>query len=495
MASILLGALLTIGSACDGGRSAGSVCEEHSDCEDSLQCLASVCVSRCTENTHCGDGYECSSSGSCDQVLSELGDSCTSEWQCGLNQSCQLNDLADSDGRLGGICLPQGQGFNVGAECSEDQDCRSDLCAIGRCSLLCTVSGDCPNGTACTDLPRTTLQDSAIFRGCLQNFGVLKHTIQTSGPKERLMIPVPASARSFAMVSTADDDIHTIGAVRVESPTGILLHDGVSTVEERENDAIRYFRNRRVSTLMVPNRDTLELETGFYQVDVEASLGQLGIGTITPEVTVFYKLDDRRNLDLHFYFLDLEDHPCRGNFGGDTLSSAEAPLSSNFQNEYLKSIKRILGGGEIDIGQINYTDIQRADLDGIVDGDLDNLFRLAQNESGIAIFFVRSLSPDGVQAQVGGVPGPPRMPGTAKSGIAISADTLCYRSWQDLARVTSHTIAGQMGLWNNRDPQGVKDPISDSDTMPANLMFFGERGGEELSPGQTRVLGLYPGLR
>lgn len=339
------------------------------------------------------------------------------------------------------------------------------------------------------------MEDGAIYGGCLQNFGVLKHTISTSGPTETLMIPVPASARSFAMVSTADDDIHTIGAIRVNAPSGALLHDGISTAEERENDAIRYFRNRRVSTLMVPNRDTLALETGYYRVEVKASLGQVEVGTITPEVTVFYKLDDSRKLDLHFYFLDLEDHPCREKIGRKTLSATEAPRSPEFQNEFLDSIETILGGGDINIGQISYTDIQRADLDGVVEGDLSNLFRLSENESGIAVFFVRSLSPDGVQTQVGGIPGPPRMPGTSKSGIAVSVDTLCYRSWPDLAKVTSHTIAGQMGLWNNRDPQGTKDPISDSDLSSDNLMFFGEFGGVELSDGQKHVLGLYPGLR
>ena len=130
-----------------------------------------------------------------------------------------------------------------------------------------------------------------------------------------------------------------------------------------------------------------------------------------------------------------------------------------------------------------------------MDGDLYDLFRLAENESGIAIFFVRSLWPDGVQASIGGIPGPPRSPGTSASGIAISADTLCYRSWTDVARATAHSLASQMGLWNNRDLEGSPDPIVDTTGTTDNLMFFGEFGGKDLSPGQASVLSRYPGLQ
>ncbi len=489
IASILFGALLAVG-ACNEGATAGSICAEHNDCANDLQCLADVCVARCTENTQCGDGYHCTTSGTCEEVVSKLGDSCVSEWECGINQGCQLNLVASSSERLGGTCQVQGQGLNIGSECGLDDDCRSGLCAIGRCSQLCSSNADCSDRTDCTDLPRKTTEGPALFRGCLQNYGVLKHTIPVGSPSEQILVPVPASARSFALVTSADDDLHTIGATRVESPSGELLYS-----EGLEAEPIRYFRQQQVSTLLVPNRDTLELETGYYKIDIKSTLGQVGAGTVTPEVSVYYKLDDRRLLDLHFYFLDLEDHPCKENIGGKTLNALSAPGLNTFKNEYLGEIRAILGGGNLTIGNVRYTDLQRADLDGIVGDNLPSLLRLADNESGIAIFFVRSLSPDGVQAQIGGVPGPPRTPGTVGSGIAISADTLCYRSWQTLARVTSHSIAGQMGLWNNRDPQGIKDPISDSDSLSDNLMFFSEFGGRELSEGQKKILGLYPGLR
>jgi len=493
--SILLGVSLALTVGCSSGSPAGAVCVRHGDCAADLQCLAEVCVVQCNNNRECGDGYQCTSSGICEQVISQLGDACTSERQCGQNQRCQLEQEANEFGRIPGTCQEQLGGSNLGAECVADGNCRSGLCTIGRCSELCTVNADCPDNTDCTELPRMTASGPALFSGCLQNSGVLKISVSMSESAEQLQIPVPSSARSFALVTTTEDPSHFVGATRVLSPSGKLIFNADITFEEQEVEKLRYLRKKQVSTLFVPNRDTMEIETGFYTIDVEASLGEFFSGTETPKVTVVYKLDDRRLLDLHFYFLDLEEHPCRDTFGSTTLNSELVGTSGPFQNSYLSRIEEILGEGALTIGQTTYTDIKRADLDGVVSGDLPSLFQLSTNESGIAIFFVRSLSPDGVQAMIGGTPGPPRIPGTAASGIAISADTLCYRSWQDLARVTSHSIAGQMGLWNNRDPQGQRDPISDSGSSSDNLMFFGEFGGTELSACQKRILGIYPGLR
>src|SRR6185369_3847134 len=88
------------------------------------------------------------------------------------------------------------------------------------------------------------------------------------------------------------------------------------------------------------------------------------------------------------------------------------------------------------------------DLDGL---DLENapaLLSLGAHASGINIFFVRTLSPVGLQA-IGPNPGPAGLGGTRRSGIVIGVDSLCYRSWPDLARLTSREIARYMGLYDN----------------------------------------------
>ena len=502
-------ALAAAGYACDGGAGAGARCSQSSDCQSELQCLQEVCVPRCVQNADCGDGNRCTSGGRCEQVVSSIGDRCASEWDCGPGQGCVLDeDDPDNDQRLAATCQAQGVGSSVGSKCAADSDCRNSLCSLGHCSQLCEVNSDCPAGTGCEWIPRIIENDSALFLGCLQSTGVLSTRIEMTSPAERLRIPVPSSARSLTVVSQVNDAVHFVGATRVVSPSGDLLFNGATSLEDLLANPIRYFRQRKISTLMIPNRagatpsDDVEIQTGIYQIDIAATLPPFGPGTAIPEVQVFYKLDTSRKLDLHFYFLDLDEHPCQQQLGistldgtpVDTIDETTAPSSQGFQ-AYLSELKTILSSGDIQVMSTHYKDIDRADLDGIVGNDLDDLFRLADNESGMAIFFVRSLSPDGVQAQTGGTPGPPRMPKTSASGIAISVDTLCYRSWEALARVTAHSIAGQMGLWNNRDPEGSPDPISDTDGSTDNLMFFGEFGGINLSPGQKRVLGRYPGLR
>ena len=496
MARLLVALGLLAGGACES-RGAGAPCTSHGQCDDGYQCLDQICSPRCESNSVCGDGYRCTDSGLCNLVVSSIGDRCQSEWDCGLKQSCVL-DASDpnNDQQLEASCQEQGVGGNVGSDCTADSDCRNNLCSLGHCSQVCQLNSDCPQDTGCEAIPRIIDDDSALFRGCLQNTGVLSTTFPMDSPSQRLLIPVPSSAQSFAVVAKTNDREHLVGVTRVVSPQGRLLFRESGSFEEFINNPIRYSRAQQVSTLLYPNSDTLAIETGIYEVDVEASLPPFGPGTSIPEVTVFYKVSASRILDLHFYFLDLDEHPCRDSFDVNTLDSITAVNSKNFQEDYPGEIKSIFSQADVQIGKITYSDIERADLDGVTGKErLGELLILAQNTSGIAIFLVRSLSPDGIQALGNGVPGPPTTPETVSSGVAVAVDTLCYRSWEDMARVTAHSMAGHMGLWDNRDLAGTTDPIDDSDSSSQNLMFFGEFGGTELSEGQRRILGLYPGLR
>ena len=493
-----MAALIVAGLGCGNGAGAGASCTSQGDCAGSYQCLNQTCVPRCSKNSECGDGYQCSPNGLCNLVASNIGDSCESEWDCGIGQGCVLDgSLVDGEQILRSTCRVQGSGGNVGSECEKDEECQNSLCTLGQCSQVCRLSENCPLGNRCSLIPRLIETSPALFFGCLPDSGVIRHTIAMSSPSQTLDIPVPSGTHSISIVSQVNDDLHLVGATRVVAPSGRLLFAGDSSLEQLIANRIRYIRQRRISTMLIPNSDNpeVELETGFYQVDMEASLPPFGPGSATPEVTVFYKQDTSRVLDLKFFFLDLEDHPCQNEFGIEALNAAKAEFDPVFQNEYLKEIEDIFSQANIELGVVSYRDKERADLDGIEGTDIGELLQLADNETGLAIFFVRSLQPTGVQALIGGVPGPPTMPHTKASGIAISADTLCYRSWESLARVTAHTLASQMGLWNNRDLESIPDPISDTDGDTGNLMFFGDFGGTDLTPGQVNVLGRYPGLR
>ncbi len=485
-----------------GGAGAGAPCSSNGDCDDSYQCLNQICSPRCDRNSDCGDGYLCKSGGLCELVISELGDPCASEWDCGLGQSCILDgEDTDGNGQLASTCQEQGQGGNVGSTCTADGDCRNSLCTLGQCSQVCAALEDCPEGNFCDSIPRVLASnDYAYFNGCLPDTATLTTKFTMESPAQRIRVPVPNSAKSFAIVASVNDSSHLVGVTRVIAPGGQRLFEEPESFEDFLTNPIRYSRSREVSTLTFPNDGLREIERGIYEIDIETSLPPFdGVGTAVPEVSVHYKLKESRVLDLTFYFADFEDHPCQDNMTGETLTALSAEDSNAFQEEYLKEIADIFGRANIIIGpQVTYKDVnpKRPDLDGITnEQDLRSLFRTAENTQGIAIFLVRSLPFDGVQTLGTTIPGPPRTPGSSSSGIAVSMDALCYRSWNSLARVTAHSIAGQMGLWNNRDAAGIADPISDSDRSTNNLMYFGEFGDTELSAGQSRVLGLYPGLR
>ena len=109
------------------------------------------------------------------------------------------------------------------------------------------------------------------------------------------------------------------------------------------------------------------------------------------------------------------------------------------------------------------------------------------------------MSPAGVQA-FGPNPGPAGLASTPdvgiQSGVIISVDSLCYESWAELARLTTHELARYMGLYNNVEFDGHVDPIGDSDQSSSNLMYFSEvGGGTSLSTNQVKILGRSPVLR
>jgi hypothetical protein len=391
---LLLAVTVTGLSGCSDGQGAGASCASQGDCAESLQCLNQICLPRCTKNSECGDGYQCSPNGLCDLVESTIGDPCVSEWECGLGQGCVLDaTLLGSQQVLEATCQVQGVGGNIGADCSSDSECHNALCTLGQCSQVCDQNEDCPETHRCSLIPRLITNDDALFYGCLPSTGVIKHKISMTESSARLAIPVPSDTHSIAIVSQVDDDLHSVGATRVVSASGRLLFNGDSSPAQLIANRIRYIRQRRISTMLIPNSDNpeVELETGIYQVDMEASLPPFGAGTAVPEVTVFYKMDTARTLDLNFYFLDLVGHPCNSEFGVETLNEANARSATTFQDVYLAEFEDILSQANIDIGITTYQDVDRADLDGLVGNDINDLLRLAKNESGLAIFFVRSL--------------------------------------------------------------------------------------------------------
>ncbi len=504
LATACLVASLTWASAgCQGGAALGESCDTLSDCADELQCLGGVCVPRCRRHTDCGDGHTCREDGVCQVVDSALGALCGREMDCGPGQACRLLDAdIDGDGWLTAECAPEKPGGVLDSGCLVDDDCRTGTCALGRCVDLCADDDDCSISHRCTMIPRPLPTELvagplpwASFHGCLQARGNLRYPIPMDEEFQRFLLPVPGRARSVALTATINGPAQLVGVTYIESPSGEVLYALPPAPDSPEYFAnrIRHYPAPVISTVILPQSPDDPLVPGAYVVDVGSFLALPSpLGTEKPVLEAVYKMDDLATLDLHFYFLNLaDDHPCRSAFGPDeTLDAASASASgSPFRQEYLAGINLAFARAGVVIGTSTFTDVVgRQDLDGLDTRRLGELLSTSSQEGGLAIFFVRTLSPSGLQALVGGPPAPPGRPGTRASGVAIGADSLCYRSWSELARTTAHEMARAMGLQRSVEPTGENDAIADTGTGSDNLMFFGEGGGTDLTDSQRAIL-------
>jgi hypothetical protein len=253
----------------------------------------------------------------------------------------------------------------------------------------------------------------------------------------------------------------------------------------------------------MPSTPDAPLQTGMYTLSVQSKRPNGADGTATPTATAVIKLDSSVILDLHFYFLNLDEHPCASAFN-DKLDASTAKSQSFFQTDFLGTLRSVFASGGIALGTLTYEDMRNhPDLDSLDQTNAPALLALGAHPVGINVFFVRTLSPVGLQA-IGPAPGPAGLAGTRGSGVVIGVDTLCYRDWQHLARLSAHELARYMGLYDNVEiddmpattpPVLHRDPISDTDTSTDNLMFYSELGGSSLTAGQRDILTRSPVLR
>lgn len=491
----LICALWTLSACSGGGGSYGAQCGNNADCGDDLQCVANTCVPHCQRAPECGDGYRCDEEGFCVAATGEQGDACQSEVDCVAGLSCKIEGTAvNEDGYLVASCSDENAGRPAGLPCTADEDCRNGTCDLGHCVDLCSSPRDCGAGTSCTDIPRVA-SEGLLYRGCLQSKGALHWSIPVQGTSDDVMLPVPKIARSLSVLFTITDPTQKVGATHITAPNGTQILE--PSLDYYANVNVRHrleFGQSVLALPVVPDEpgERYKLQTGVYRLTVASKRVAFGDrllpGTATPSMTAVIKVDDGATLDLHFYFLNFDEHPCAQAFGGK-LDAQTAQTAGFFQDEFLTNgLKPILNAGGIAVGTQTYTDLRNhPDLDALDVTNLTSLLALGEHSVGINVFFVRTLSPVGLQA-AGPNPGPAGLGNTKLSGIVIGLDTLCYRTWGQLARLTAHEIARYMGLYNNVDIDRHVDPIPDTDGSPNNLMFYSELGGTFLSEGQKQIL-------
>jgi hypothetical protein len=496
----LIGYLWLLAAGCDGNAGVGATCSSHGDCASDLQCSTNdVCVPRCSRAPECGDGFACGADGVCEPAAGQPGDSCASETECTAGLSCQLDGVNTGDDRhLLASCSTQLVGRPANEQCEVDADCRNNTCALGRCVDLCLSSRDCDKGLACMDIPRIQAS-GALFAGCLPEQGNITWEVPVQAPTASILVPVPSLARSMSLVFSVADRNHRVGARSVIAPSARALFSPCSIFDDSCEPTADFFsqvvRHQPLfgqSTITLPTTPSVPLETGVYRVGV-ASYSPTGeLGSAIPRVTASVRIGNAVLLDLHFHFLNLEDHMCTSALGGLRLDASTAQSAVTFQDDFLSPLRQIFAHGGIALGRISYDDIlDHPELDGLDVADAGELLRLGTAKTGIDVYFVRTLSPVGLQA-FGPNPGPTHN-GTIQSGVVIALDTLCYRTWPQLSRLVAHELARYMGLHHNVEPGSsaeafYQDTIDDTDDSPTNLMYFSEFGGTEISPDQREIL-------
>lgn len=477
-----------------GGAGLGDTCATSDECASTLQCVSNLCRPRCLRAPDCGDGFACGEDGLCREASGQLGDACVAEVDCVGGLACELS-TGTAAGALQASCVGAGGGHPANASCIDDRECRNHTCALGRCIDLCRETRDCGVGTSCAGIPRIEA-NGAMFSGCLQATGSLAWRIPIRSSAELIKLPIPDTAKSVAVTMHVDDPNQEVGVTHITSPDNVTLLD---FDHGPDADPVRHRPELGQSVLAMPSTPDVPLRPGAYTLDVRSlkpPFTQASIGTATPMVTAVIKLDASVILDLHFYFLNFEDHPCASMFGAAPLTAATAKAATFFQNDFLGKLRQVFAHGGVALGTLSYEDLlDHPDLDGLDVSIAGALLALGTHAGGVNVFFVRSLSPVGLQA-FGPNPGPAGIAGTPQSGVIISLDTLCYRTWNDLARLTAHELARYMGLYDNVEIDSTRhDPINDSDDTSANLMFYSELGGTDLSPGQHDILSRSPVLR
>jgi hypothetical protein len=358
-----------------------------------------------------------------------------------------------------------------------------------------------------------------MFAGCLPARGTLTWSLPVIQPTATIYLPIPDAATGVSVMLTVDDPNQLVGATRLTAPrvpaggglgptlltTCALGPVTCDPIAKLFGNPVRQRAGFAESVLAMPTRPEMPLAPGAYELTVSSLRlnDQDGLvpGSAIPRVTAVVKLDASVILDLHFYFLDLTDHPCATSLGSPTFDAELARTAPTFQDDFLGSLRGIFAQGGIAIGSLTYDDLtDHPDLDGLDVADAPSLLALGRFDVGINVFFVRTLSPVGLQA-VGPNPGPAGIAGTRQSGIVIGLDSLCYRSWTELARLTAHELARYMGLYHNVEittdaaGQELRDPIADTTISSENLMYFSELGGVEITPGQSAILTRSPVLR
>lgn len=136
-----------------GGQEPGSACTVNADCASDL-CLDNLCMAPCGGDFHCDTeaGHTCEVTPIIRNGESASVSICQPPVECARNSECLLNEVCyirQTSTEVQTHCKPPNVGgaLPVGAACTTDESCASNLCLQGRfqkhCAPACTTNADC----------------------------------------------------------------------------------------------------------------------------------------------------------------------------------------------------------------------------------------------------------------------------------------------------------------------------------------------------------------
>lgn len=297
----------------------------------------------------------------------------------------------------------------------------------------------------------------------------------TDGCDRTLTVPVEDGAVSVAVLLDGAPSGALVLADTITNPSGEVLAD----FWDDAPDQLRVDANDGLYITFIPNNPDVNLDAGDWKISyyTDASAPWKG----SPLLVTKSSPATTKKMDLNLFFVDVPG-----------LSADDAKNNADFQ-KILADVETVLDQAGISFGEISYEDVTGDDADkyGVVDlnnGELPGLFKLSAGKSNNAmnLFFVADLTDgsDFVQlGQAGGVPGPPGIHGTTRSGLVVNlasfvaaaddADLLAAAS-NDASLIIAHEGCHYLGLFHTTEKNGAAlkegtngyDPIADTPECP-----------------------------
>lgn len=289
-------------------------------------------------------------------------------------------------------------------------------------------------------------------------------------------LDIPAGTESFALVVDGNGTDELMLAEKLTTPTGEVVYDFQNDVSINRTDA-----TNGLYTLLVPNNPEVIPLPGEWLVKLRS-----GSSAVDADLTLVTKNEPNTDnlIDLNLYFVGLEG-----------LDAASAQTDEGFA-QILSAVSSVYAGVGINTRAVTYNDITGADADtyGVIDNDaeLAGLYQTVERKSEFAInlFFVEDItlgsSGFSTLGLAGGVPGPPLLQGTRRSGVAINMGSylaavqsgdaeMIAEASGEVEIIIAHESGHFLGLYHTVERNGQalpdgeiqgRDPLTDTPACP-----------------------------